>query len=223
MKIRFLTGALILISALGLGGCMNSEKAFVNYMKEKYGESFIYIESWGGQPGSKSSGAILKSENFIRNTIRVARYENGEGKFDYYDNYMAVKLHEDAYAELNKIIKQVCPDADLFFDVPGALLDANPVSYGLEDYLTAPDANLSIMIVNYAEQEEGVLQEIAKAFGERGIAVHGILFFAGEGMPFGSITESDLDKLDSDENWYQACVNFYIESDGSISYEYWRQ
>ena len=204
-----------------LGGCMNQEKMFVSYMEEKYGEKFAYIEPTGGQLGRASSECWMRSEQFPEQRILAARYQGEDGKFTFYDNYMAVLLHEDAWKEINSVVGTVFDDYQLFFFVTPAVLTAGP-DYTLEDYLKDPAANLSITIVSYSDRNETSLSRMAEAFGERGIAVHGLLFFADSGMDRGMITEDNIENYEVKSDWFQARANFTIESDGTVSYERWR-
>lgn len=201
---------------------MNKEKMFVSYMEEKYGEAFTYIEPTGGQIGGNSSECWMKNERFGDERILAARYLGKDGEYAFCDNYMAVLLHEDAWQEINAIAGEVFEDYLLYFPVPPVILTAGPQDYELEDYLTDPAADLSITIVTYSDRNDTKLSRMAEAFGRQGIAVHGLLIFAGSELDRELVTEDNVEQYELKDGWYQAKANFFIESDGTISYVKWR-
>lgn len=201
---------------------MNTEKKMVSYMEEKYGETFTYIGPKGGQLGSTTAKAWVKCERFPEAKILVASYEKAGRNVVYDDNYMAFLLHEDAYEAIDAIVRQVFSDYQLFFSVPDATFEADPASYGLEDYLEDTHTDLAITLISFSEKEEGQLEQLAKAFGEQHIGIKGLLFYAGADADRNLITEENRAVYEAKDDWHRVGVNFRFESDGTISYESWR-
>lgn len=206
---------------LCISGCAGNETMFTSYMENKYEEAFTCIEPTGGQLGSPSHEAWMGSSRFPGERILVGRYKGNDGKYRFYDNYMAFLLHGEAQEALDSVTGEVFQNYRIFFKVPPVVLNAGPENYGLDAYLKDPMADLSITIISCSERDESKLKELAEAFGSHGIAVKGILFFTGNDFSRDTVTEENIEEYEYREGWYRARVNFSIEEDGSISYEHW--
>lgn len=201
---------------------MFKEDMFVSYLEDKYDETFSYIEPTGGQIGGTSSEAWLKSTRFPDERILAARYMGADGKYRFYDNYMAILLHDDAETVIKEILNGVFDDYKLYFPIPMVVLRDGDKGYCLSDYLKDPGADLQIIIFAFSNTEKNMVNHIAEAFGSHEIAVHVQLIFTGENFEGSRINEDNIEKYYLTDEWYDGKVTFSIENDGVISFEKWR-
>lgn len=219
---KYIAFLLLLSSFIFLEGCSSKERMFVSYLENKYGETFYYIEPTGGQIGGTSSEAWLKCDRFPGERILAARYKGADGKYRFYDNYMAFLLHDEAELTIKRILDEIFENYILHFPVPLVVLRDGTPEYGLEDYLKDPGADFYITIISYSDIDKKTINYLADAFKKQGIVSNIQIFFTGVNFDQKDITDSNIKRYILTDGWYQARVTFFFEEDGTIRNERWK-
>lgn len=115
------------ILMIGVCGCMNASNNYpkftieeiIQYMSEKYGEEFTYINDIdGNQPNEYSYSIYLKAESYPEKKILAeCRVADTEGVKSFSDNYDAIIYEDDVRNILTSIVNGVYPNAKVRYIV----------------------------------------------------------------------------------------------------------
>jgi len=116
--------ALISTMMIGLSGCMFIQngnsiyKQMVEYMEEKYGEEFTFIEATGTNKikGSSQREATVSTERFPREQISVMADKDEDGNYYFRDNYVSFLLRDEIEKLLTEIAAPIYKDCKVIFD-----------------------------------------------------------------------------------------------------------
>lgn len=92
---RLLSISLVLILLLGVAGCMfrkSKAEAAIEYMENKYDDTFTFTHYMAGDP---KSYVILKSEKFPDANVQVNGYSLKDGEYEFWDNYVYCKYEDE--------------------------------------------------------------------------------------------------------------------------------
>ncbi|MGN0374679.1 MAG: hypothetical protein ACI4EN_04200 [Butyrivibrio sp.] len=106
-KIAFLILTVIII--VGVSGCMNknedSTNKMMNYINEKYDDSFEFIKLFGGYLGSSTKSIIVRSGKYPDYDVYVyCTTDNEQDTFA--DNYLSVKFYDKTLDYLQDIYRE---------------------------------------------------------------------------------------------------------------------
>ncbi len=170
---------IIAIMTTGVCGCMENSKRniteeMVQYLNEKYDDTFTYKKPFGGMAGAESKKIICSSEKYPEKDVCVIYYEeNNEEVFA--DNYMGVKYEESMVNALESALGSVFrDDYQLFYSVALQAITENASNdMTFEEYAAERSSGIMFTAVVgeefSASDEERIAEELEKELVSRGI------------------------------------------------------
>ncbi len=145
----------------------------VQYLNEKYDDTFAYSKSFGGMAGSGIKKILCSSEKFPGKDICVI-YKEKDGEDVFADNYMGVKYEENTVNTLNSVLNTVFGENfQLFYSVSlQAATENSGKDMTFEEY--AAEYSSGILFTAVVSEailidEEKVAEELEKEIVSRGI------------------------------------------------------
>jgi hypothetical protein len=166
------------IIMIGVSGCMssNSKSAkfsvdeILQYMSEKYGEEFTYLEPIdSNQPTATSLSIFVESANYPNKKIyaKCIASDNGSEK-RFSDNFISI-VYEDATKELlTNITTSVYPDAKINYE----LSETSASTYSgdgrmtFEEFLSKTASSISYAFILPPEHDNTIYKEESKKLFE---------------------------------------------------------
>lgn len=112
-----------------------NENKMLEYMKQKYKESFTELETYGGQFGKDYSMLRIKGDKFKADGILV-RKAGKDGQYLYQDNYLAYLLREQIEQRMKELAEPVFGACKVFYKIPEIVFPAEfSADMELENFL----------------------------------------------------------------------------------------
>ncbi len=144
---------LCVIMMIGACGCMNSRRSkmsvddCINYMVEKYGENFTYIEPYSDYQSNNSLKIIVQSESMPDSRVLVVS-ERVNDTILFHDNYIAEKYKEETFNLLQKLSDTVYGDCKVLYTVhEGFLPDAFNSSTDFATFISSKSSLIAFSVI----------------------------------------------------------------------------
>lgn len=170
---------LMLVILLGGSGCMfirNLRQEMLDYMNEKYDDTFTFVEETGGGVSSRRNNILVSSERFPNARILVSHYQKTDTEEERFsDNYIAFVYEEEVRLALTKATQSVYGDCRVFHRPAPMPLgsDVGPETT-LAEYLGDSASHLSAVVFVEDAQEEDrnvLLETFRRELQEQGISL----------------------------------------------------
>lgn len=175
----------------------------MNYINEKYDDSFTFLNTYGGRIGADYHKIIVSSEKYPNKEIVVTCYVSDDGE-TYSDNYLSIKYEDDTRACIEEMIKSLYGENCFIYYRPNLLSMPSGASNDMsfDEYIGKATSGISFTaIVNVENAEvskEAELESLKKALHNAGLCCSGTIYFDDRGQ--------DLTRLTPD-NYYSECLN----------------
>ena len=234
MKKKFLSMVLIIVMLVGiiftLTGCGKSSNfsvdEIIQYMSNKYGENFTYIEPIDiNQPTASSLAIFVENENYPNKKIYAkCILENGEKRFS--DNFTTYIYEDDTREILTKLSKSVYPDAKIRY----ALSDYNTAASSYSDdgkltfkeYLSRSSSSINYMILLPPDHDNTIYKEelanLCELFKENKVVCSVTIVYLKDDSQF----EKFITDGEYDYNGYKLRGHIRVDENFDIAFEEWR-
>ncbi len=106
---------------VGIIGCMmkkeDDRERMLSYMKHKYQEEFLYIESYAGQLGKGYTSILVENKKYPERKALV-RISVKESRRCFEDNYLAYLLQEELEKEIGQIAEECFGSCEVSYKIP---------------------------------------------------------------------------------------------------------
>ena len=223
---------LVVVLMIGVCGCMEKTPKFsvddiVNYMTDKYGVEFNYLEPVdNNQPTASSLAVFLETSDYPGERIFakcVVSANTGEKTFS--DNYTSYLYEEDTRSLLTTLTKSVYPDAKIRY----AISLTAPSSYSsdskptFEEYISRTKSSISYTILLADDHDTSVSKEeseqLCSLLKDNKVACSITIAYAQDDLQFNSFNTN---------NWKNANKRFKLRGDlrigdsFDVEFEEWR-
>lgn len=124
----------------------NSNDMALEYMKERYGETFEYHQPWG-MSYSGTHEVLVKSDKYPDQTIIVQIEDFRQDYKRFYDNYLLVKYYEDSVNYFRECALTEFKDVKVHYEVAKFGLSENtPIDSTFEEVLANKDTVMIVML-----------------------------------------------------------------------------
>lgn len=182
MKRMITVTMLLLVLSLGVTGCVhkkpkqgnrgqNSNVGALEYMEQKYGEKFEYVQPWGNSM-SGDHELIVACESLAGREIvvKISNYKEENRVFQ--DNYLAVKYCEETVDFLGQCANEIFGESRVYYNVAHKALSAGlSADASFEEYF-ADEEGFTVALITVKEssftsreQAEKVMDPILSAYG----------------------------------------------------------
>lgn len=234
MKKKLLSLALIFIMLVGamytLAGCGKKSNFSVDeilqYMSDKYGEDFTYVEPIDiNQPTASSLAIFVENENYPNKRIFAkCILENGEKRFC--DNFITYIYEDDTREILTKLSKSVYPDAQIRYSLGN--YNTSPSSYSndgkltFEKYLSRTNSSISYVIGLPSSHDDTIYKEevekLCELFKENKVVCSVTIVYLKDDSQF----EKFITDGEYDYNGYKLRGDISVNQNFDIEFEEWR-
>lgn len=194
----------------------------LEYINDKYADTFTYIGPYGGYTGSTTHKIIISSRKFPGREICVVSSE-GSGRPIYSDNYVAVKYESQTKQCLTDLLSE-CLGPDLFVSYGASTLACSSVfndETTFSEFITEPSSAIHFTAITGFSLTDRDRDQLVSALEEKfvsvGLCCGGKIYFCSDFEGFGSLT---------DENYYSTCLkddaydaSLYINMSSSAAFE----
>lgn len=230
---RVLTLLVSIVMMIGVCGCMNSgeKKArfsndeILNYMKDKYGEDFDYIEPINiNQPTATSLSIFVRSDNFPDKKIFAKCFiSNENGTKEFCDSYFTVKYEKETREKVTEISEKVYTDAKIQYVInctaPSSF--SNKI-LSLEEYLASTTSSISFSIFLPSSHDSGAckdeMQKLCALLKENRIACSLTIYYLEDDIQFNEI---NIDTPDDEHYNCKTSGHIRLDDNFDIDYEEW--
>lgn len=203
----------------------NVQMKMLAYMKHKYGEEFVFVESYAGQIGENYTMILVKSRQKPERQVLV-RLTEKEGKSCFADNYPAYFLKEQLEKCIGGLAEQSFGTCKVYYKIPEFVFPAEfKADMEPDVFLKHPGSMPQFYI--YPENTEGdkqaweeKLQNFRTANAKRGYQIRGTVSLADSERDYEMITENSF--ADRNYEGYQAKAELIFSIDGKGTFRYMR-
>lgn len=154
----------------------------VEYMEEKYGEEFTFIEATGTNKikGSSQREATVSTERFPREQISVMADKDEDGNYYFRDNYVSFLLRDEIEKLLTEIAAPIYKDCKVIFD---ANTPVYPEETGkeitMDEYIKWGSLNIYICLGPGAdvEKKDEDIEKLRLKLKEKGVSCSILLWY----------------------------------------------
>lgn len=218
------------------GKCARINKQMVEYMNQKYDDTFTLVEISYQIPEGENGGIMqiyVSSEKYPDARICVV---HNPGKGTYWDNYLVFKYEQETRAELEEILEEVFPGRyilsyDLSHKAFAMQYSTNDMTF--EEFIAEPSSYIEFQAVvesGYSpEQEESIEAALEEAFVSRGFCCsYGLIMFDGGDGHFEELLNMEFDWVNGDSlpgqlvyyrdyEYYDRALRFEMDSNEGFS------
>ena len=218
------------IIMIGVCGCMNSQKVkmsvdeCINYMVEKYGEKFIYVEPYSDYQTNTSLKIIVQSENIPDSRILVVS-EIVDGKVLYHDNYLRAKYESLTFDLIQDIARTAYGDCRVIYTTSNNyfLPDSFGVSTTFEEYCTNVKSNISAAILLPPSHKDSAkdkeMDDLYNLICENKIICSISVYYTNDLDKYQSIDK--IEDIASSSNWYGSNGQLSVGEEFEIASRSW--
>lgn len=191
---------IVALSILTGYGCMKksdnkinfTQQKMIDYMTDKYNESFSFISVYGGNPGTDVHKILVSSESYPEKEICVV-YDSFN---DFYsDNYLGIK-YEDETREYLKRILSGCFDGEVFVHYNAdnlAMTENGNKNTTFNEYISSVQSGITFTAIvstkRTSDENDLLMNNLQKALAEAGICCNGSIYFASDDFDIGYLTD----------------------------------
>lgn len=218
----------IILTLTGCGKSSNfSVDEILQYMSDKYGEDFTYIEPIDiNQPTASSLSIFVESKNYPNKKIFAKCISSVKSdKKRFCDNFISY-IYEDATRDLlTNISTTVYPDAKIRYVVDSTVASSysDDGKLTFEKYLSRERSSISYTIVLPPEHDSTIYKEelanLCKLFKENKVVCSVTIVYLKDDSQFETfITDGKYD----DYNGYKLRGDIRVDQNFDIAFEEWR-
>lgn len=228
--LRLLTAAAAGMLFLGTAGCgmykKNERSEMLSYLKDKYGETFDFVESYAGEAGKSYSMLLASSRKHPERKVLVRQSGRG-GRRCFQDNYLAWILRQELEKKEGEMAKSCFGECKVYYRIP---LFVFPPEFGagmsVDEFLKNPLSMAQFYIypasVSGSEKDwEQRLDEFVRQNAECGYKVRGTVSLPECERDYEGITQENF--AGSDYEGYEAMAElvFSMDERGGLRYRRW--
>lgn len=231
LSFRFLKAALWAgIVSIALGSlCLYLKRERVNkmleYMEQKYGESFTALGPYAGQFGKEYSMLMVREDKSRIDGILVRAAEKG-GKCLYQDNYLAYLLKEQIEQHMRELAEPIFGECKVFYKIPDMVF---PVEFTAdmepEAFLKSPWSMVSIYL--YIKEDSANRREQMEQFcsllGEKQYLAGGVVSWPLDEADYQKITGKNFIRAAYIGYQYEAEAVFSVRDKTAPIYLKWKE
>ena len=226
-----LTGFLVLTVLETVGCGMKKDyavKKMLSYMKSKYGEEFIYVETYAGQYGSSYTMILVRSRKNPESTALV-RLSEWEGRRRYEDNYLARLRKEELELKIGELARKSFGECKIYYKLPDFVFPTwFKADMSAEEFLRSPYAMAQFYI--YPEDCEGSrakwetrMEEFRISNAQEGYQIRGTLSLPQDREDYEMISENTFVNSDYEDYRARDELIFSMDKNGSFRYIRWME
>lgn len=238
IKRNFTRVICLMISAIfmiGVCGCMNTSTnnpkftvdEILQYMNEKYGEEFTYIEPVDvNQPTASSFSIFVENESYPDKKIYAkCLFNTDTGEKQFCDNYVSFMYEDDVRTVLTELSQEVYGDAKVRYALndTAASSDSTEDIPSLEQYLSRTSSAISYMILLPDEHDEALYKEeleaLRDALKKKKVVCSITIAYSKDRAQYDSFV---TDKWTNEHVVYKLRGDVRIGEDFEIKFEEWR-
>ena len=234
MKMRFgkaisclMIGLFGIILAGAFGCTMNKNAIYqkmVSYISNKYNDSFEFVTSYGGRPGSSFHSIYVKSKQYPNAFISVSCNEvNGDDVF--FDNYLAVKYEEQTRELLNNIMNGYGTEILLFYNAGNyAYTENGTENTTFEEFIREKTSSIiftALIKTDFSPNHELIEEKLKQDMSSYGICCSGILYFCLDNPEFEQLNANNLFSGYLSKKTYDSSCFFQMTEDGKLTNVEW--
>lgn len=207
----------------------DTTKILLDYLEEKYGESFSFVEVTGGSLGSTEKSIIVSSRRYPEAKIIARRVVNQNGEEQFSDNYMAYVFRQEVFGTMKEAFGRVYRDYKVAY-VPTQMPLAPDIGpdTALEDYMVDTASQLDAVIFigdEISEQNrDEKLEQLRMTLKELGLNMGATLIFTDHEALAG-IDEEDYSSYEAyllQSSLPKLRCDFLLDEDFEFIYADWR-
>lgn len=198
----------------------------LSYMKQRYGEEFVYVESYAGQPG-KPYTTMLAERKRNPSQVVLVRVRSYNGRRYYEDNFLSYLLKEELEAKIRVLAERAFGKCKLYYKIPLFVFPGEfRADMGAEEFLQNAYAMPQFYIYpkklsGDKEDWEKKLHSFIRRNAEKGYQIRGTLSVAASQENYGMIQQDNF--AESDYLGYKALreLSFSMNEEGKLRYMRW--
>lgn len=239
MNMKRAAGAAVLgLMVLMQGGCTVKEETVcervINYMSERYGDSFTCPVCYTGYPGSPVQEYFMDAEKLDGAEIKVEVRSPGTPEERYLDNYMGIKYRRECKEKIEDVLTDAfsCRRADLIVMPDSAergLSNHWTPETSLDEYCTDPAAGLAFHAVIRSGEDfsdSKVRREMEHRLEDLLFLSHicctGWIYFVPAGVDLKAINEGSFFDLVLKHNYFDARLFFNMKTAEGVDSFAWK-
>ena len=226
-RISVIILVLMVLETVGCG--MNKDyaiKKMLSYMKSKYGEEFIYVETYAGQYGSNYTMILVQNKDNPEKTALV-RLSEREGRRRYEDNYLARLRKEELEQKIGELARRSFGECKIYYKLPDFVFPTwFKAEMSADEFLRSPYSMAQFYIYpmdteGSREQWEAKMEEFRSLNVLEGYQIRGTLSLPKERKDYEMISEDTF--VSSDYEGYRARdeLSFSMDKNGDFRYVRW--
>ena len=226
---RLILAAAALAAALAITGCSGGglRGEMIEYMEDKYGEEFTFIDSTGGSLGSSEKQILVSSDRFPGEEILVSHYDDGiSDNGTFCDNYMAFEYEDAVLSGFEAAASAVYGNCTVIYEPVAMPLDPDVgPDTSLAEYMSDPASNLSAEIFvsdQQAGDRDAMLESFRGQLQARGLCPGVTLLFVSPDELPGISIENHTDYL-REEGLVSMRCDFLLDASYDFVYDDWRE
>lgn len=198
----------------------------LSYMKERYGEEFIHVESYAGQPG-KPYITMLVERKANPSQVALVRVRSYNGHKYYEDNFLAYRLKEELEEKVKIPAERAFGKCKLYYKIPLFVFPGEfRADMSAEEFLSNPYAMPQFYIYpkNMSSDKqiwEKKLQSFINRNVSEGYQIRGTLSVPASSENYQLIQPDNF--AESDYFGYEAWgeLVFSMDGEGKLRYMRW--
>ena len=226
---------LITLFTIGVSGCMFGEdkkrvplyiSSCKEYLENKYGEEFTYLEQYEHDSTTRSSAKwYFSSESFPDKKILItATLGREEGTVIYHDNYLSYYYEDQTFEALSEAVKEVYGDCRV--TTPVNYKDVLPAEYSkntsFSEYIGSTKSSVELNIYLSPEysrdNKETKLRELYEKLCEKKFVCIIGVYYTNDADAYDRYND---ESLLAENGWYSDYGELWMDDDGSIRFEEW--
>lgn len=230
---KYLLALCLIVALFGGSGCSlnkNNKEVdrMMSCMEEKYGEEFQFVK-WGRKSlGEKADAAYFKCSAMPDILIKGEWFENDEGEFVAYDNYMGYKLQDQIKGKIKEITKKVYPECVVIYHPEFSLFSPDVrADMELQEMTQTKGTLLSVEIIvdhggNQDDRDQKLQQWREEAEGAA-LRMKGVLYAVKDPSILERLNEANYaSSFSQSEDWYDVACHFAMDNAFEFYYISWR-
>lgn len=208
-----------------LAGCKSDKPKYtvdeiIQYMSEKYGEEFTYIESVSiNQPNA----IFVKSSKYSDELIFAKCFIDEDNTKRFCDNYAGIKYKDLTNKYVTDAAKSVYPDSKVRYTVDktaASAFDDQVLSF--DEYISKTSSSINFMIILPTSHDDSVYEsecaQLCKILKEKGIVCGFTIAYSKDAQQF---SDFNTDDEFSQNHVYKLRGDIRLGEDFSVEYEEW--
>ena len=187
---------------VGVSGCMfNKKDSFQqqaqDYLSEKYGEQFTYLDTYGSYSGTDVHEIYFSSQKYSNAEITVQCVKNGS-EYEFTDNYLSIRFAQRTDELLRSIIDDLFGSNYFYLRKISRYGSSEKVTdfSDFSQYIADPSSDIVLTAIVSCEvnDTEAMERRIMDALQRSGIRCKGTIYFDPLRTDFSDLSEANYEK-----------------------------